>query len=65
MKHLIHLFNFLNCFKVLTFFKHHYVSDNVAHFWRESGKENKIVDLKNNYLTLIKRNFRNAKHFKG
>ena len=28
-------------------------------------KKNKIVDLKNNYLTLIKKNFRNAKHFEG
>ena len=32
---------------------------------RERKKKNKIVDLKNNYLTLIKRNFRNAKHFEG
>ena len=32
---------------------------------KELQKKNKIVDLKNNYLTLIKRNFRNAKHFEG
>ena len=53
----------------MTFFKHYYVSDNVAHFWSQGKKElrkkNKIDDLKNNYLTLIKRNFRNAKHFEG
>ena len=70
MKHLIHLFNFINCFKVLTFFKHYYVSDNVAHFLGNQGKKelqkkNKMVDLKNNYLTLIKRNFRISKHFEG
>ena len=28
-------------------------------------KKNKIVDLKINYLTVIKRNFRNAKHLEG
>ena len=32
---------------------------------KELKKKNKLVDLKNNYLALIKRNFRNAKHFEG
>ena len=75
MKHLIHLFNFISCFKVLTFFKHTmyhvfmYLTMSLI-FGRNQGKKelqkkNKIVDLKNNYLTLIKRNFRNAKHFEG
>ena len=31
----------------------------------QGKKELQIVDLKNNYLILIKKNFRNAKHFEG